>query len=106
MYARITTIAFPLETWDDETIRTFSKDNVPEEVRQTPGQRLALWLVDRSRGRGVAIALWDTEEALDATEEGVVRTLRTAAARVGGELETVERFEVAVAAHRLGPPSA
>ena len=79
LYARVTTIAAEAT---DEVLAV--RERVLLEAAALPGFRGALDLVDRESGRQIAITLWETEEALRASE-------RARPAR--GGLPQVEVFE-------------
>lgn len=77
-----------------------SAQNVREQVlpavRQIDGFRGLIALADRQSGKGVSITLWESEEAVRASEEAANR-LRTEGAGAGGDdIVSVERFEVTV----------
>jgi len=71
----------------DESIREGREQIVPA-VRQIPGCKGLLYLVDRSSGKAMSVTLWENEEALRASEE--------AANRIRGESVQVDRFDVAI----------
>lgn len=60
------------------------------------GGRGAIMLVDRRSGSGMAITLWDDEEAMRASEERANELRRQATEEMGGGEPRVERYEVAV----------
>jgi heme-degrading monooxygenase HmoA len=64
-------------------------------ARQLEGFRGVLSLTDRANGRGLTVTLWETEEAMQASEEAA-NLLRDEAARAfGGTIVGVDRYEVA-----------
>ena len=67
MHARVTTGAVQPERLD-EFVRSLQESLIPAAERQA-GYREFLLLTDRASGRVVGITLWDTEEALRASEE-------------------------------------
>jgi len=71
----------------DESIREGREQIVPA-VRQIPGCKGLLYLVDRSTGKAMSVTLWENEEAMRASEE--------AANQIRGESVQVDRFEVAI----------
>ena len=90
--------------------RTTRWDGVPEDKRESGielfrdslsqlanagGSRGAMLLVDRSTGNSLAISLWESEEAMRASEETADRVRRAAGQEFAAE-PTIERFEVAV----------
>ena len=54
----------------------------------------AYFLADRSSGTMIGITLWDSEEALRASEEAAEGLRQGAASATGGRIASVERFEV------------
>jgi heme-degrading monooxygenase HmoA len=66
-------------------------------VRELPGWKGVIGLADRNSGRVKLITLWESADALRATEEQADR-LRKQTAESGGQRVTgVDRYEVAVA---------
>lgn len=86
MLARVTTISVPPEELTEELLAF--RRRILERAGEEPGFRGALDLVDRASGRSVAITLWDSEEALRASER--------AARPPGAAGPTVEVYEVAL----------
>ena len=82
----------------DAAIDQFRRELGPA-ARKLPGFMRAYLFVDRETGRGMAITLWDSEEARAAGEE-LATELRgdatRAQAREGLTVWGVERYEVAV----------
>ncbi len=66
-------------------------------VRQMPGSTGVLSLADRASGRALIVTLWEDEEAMRAGEEQANQLRKQAAEGSGGEIASVERFEVAIA---------
>ena len=66
MHARVTTIHLQPGMLD-RTSALFRDDVVPA-AKEQQGFKGGLLLTDRSTGRAIAISLWDTEEALVASE--------------------------------------
>ena len=64
-YARVNYREIPLDRMD-EAIRTYRDKTLPE-VRSQNGSQGALVLADRSNGKIIAIALWDTEANMNAS---------------------------------------
>jgi heme-degrading monooxygenase HmoA len=79
----------------DEAAKT-TQEVVPT-VRQMPGSTGVLSLADRASGRALIVTLWENEEAMRAGEEQANQLRRQAAEGSGGEIVSVERFEVAIA---------
>lgn len=72
---------------------TRSREQVMPAVRQQPGVRGAYWLLDREAGRALTVTLWESEEALRASEQ--FRTQAQAGTtQASGAAVTTERYEV------------
>jgi heme-degrading monooxygenase HmoA len=94
MYARVTTVhGDPARA--DEAIQAF-RDRALPMVREAAGFKGSILLVDRASGHGLGISLWESEEAMQATEQAVSAIRDANAAATGGSIPTVERYEVAV----------
>jgi heme-degrading monooxygenase HmoA len=94
MHARVTTINGSSDQVD-AGVSNF-RENVVAFTREEGGKG-SLLLADRRTGKVIAITLWESEEALAASEEKA-NQLRAQAAEQGGasQAPTVERYEVAV----------
>lgn len=66
MYARVTTAMFQRDKLD-ESIRIL-RDSIVPEVQKQKGFRDILMLVDRTTGKSIVYALWESEADLHATE--------------------------------------
>ncbi len=100
MHARVTT--FPGSAADvpglaaniDASIEGFRADVVPFARENGKG---AILLIDRQSGEGIAITLWEDEQALRASEERANALRADAADQMGAtQAPTVGRYEVAV----------
>ncbi len=67
MFARLTKVQVNVDRLD-ETIKLFEESVIPAAKSQK-GYRGAYLLTDRKTGKGVAIALWDSEEDAIANEQ-------------------------------------
>jgi len=94
VFARVNRFQGPPERIDD-AIRDV-EDRVLPQVKQMEGVRGFLLLVDRESGKSLGISLWESEEAAARSEEAASRLRTESATRAGGELVSVERYEVAV----------
>jgi heme-degrading monooxygenase HmoA len=94
MHARVTTINGSSDQVD-AGISNFRENVVA--FAHGEGGKGSLLLVDRQAGKVMAITLWESEDALLASEEKA-NQLRAQAAEQGGasQAPTVERYEVAV----------
>ena len=94
MYARITTLEGPPDKVDDST-RHVREQTLPQ-LQQMDGFEGFVALVDRQSGKVLGVALWESEEALRATEEAVSSQRSGVAEAAGATVAGVERYEVAV----------
>ena len=93
MHARLTRITQAPERLE-ETISNF-QETVVAPVQQQPGCAGVGLGVNREDGTAIAFTLWETEEAMQASE-ALAQSLRTqVASEQGAEVVQVERFEVA-----------
>jgi len=91
MFARIATwqgTPDELERW----IRR-AREEVKPSVQQDPGLRAASWLVDRAGGKELVNTIWDSEDAMRASEESRMRR-QTAMSAATGARVTTDRYEV------------
>ena len=85
-------------TWQgsrDELERWLSRarEEVKPNIRQDPGLEAAYWLVDRDGGKGLIVTLWESEEAMRASEQARLRR-QTATSAATGARVTTDRYEV------------
>jgi hypothetical protein len=93
MHARVTTVAGSPDQLD-AGIDGFRVNVVPFARDHGKG---AILLVDRQTGEGLAITLWEDEQALRASEEQANALRAEAADQLGAmQAPTVGRYEVAV----------
>jgi heme-degrading monooxygenase HmoA len=91
MYARIGSwrgTADELERWIDR-----SRTQVVPGVRQEPGSKGVLLLLDRDGGQALTITLWEDEEAMHASEERRAALQQGTHAVTGATVATT-RYEV------------
>ena len=92
MFARVTTFEGPPEQVDD--FRRALVEHMLPALRQLEGYQGVLILTDRQGGKVLGVALWESEEAMGASEEAAY-WFRTYGAEAAGERVTsVERYEV------------
>jgi heme-degrading monooxygenase HmoA len=91
MFARATTLQGSLENVGAEQY-----DEGLSRVRQIPGNQGTLLLLDRSGGKSVAITLWESEQAMAESREQANQLRQEAAEQAGGQIASVEEYEVAV----------
>lgn len=92
MHARITTLQVQPDRVDDMAER-LEQDDVPG-FQQLDGFKGMTLLTDRQSGKTVAITFWESEQALQASEDAVKDARDRAAERGGSSSQQVERFEV------------
>lgn len=95
MHARATTIQGESDRIDDLVGQVESQ--VLSILRDQDGFKGFTLLVDRSSGKCVGLSYWETEDAMEASEQAVERAREQAAEASGGSGgPTVEVFEVAI----------
>lgn len=92
MFARLTSIQGNPEKIDD-AIRLLENDVVPA-VKLLPGFKNGYWCTDRSSGRMLALTLFETEKHLTDSESSASQLRNTSTQKLGGEVKSVETFEV------------
>lgn len=96
MHARVSTIEAPPERVDEGIDRVIN--GVLPSLREMPGFDGVLSLVDRTTGRSLTITLWDSEEALQTSEERANQLRSQAAGDLGATAQPqVGRYEVVIA---------
>jgi heme-degrading monooxygenase HmoA len=94
MYARVTTLEGSPDKMDDATRHV--REQVLPQLQQMDGFEGFVTLADRQSGKQLAVALWESEEALRATEEAVSSMRSGVAEAAGATVAGVESYEVAV----------
>ena len=100
MFARVSTYQESPDRLDD-AIR-ISKEQVLPRAQQIDGFKGAYYLVERHSGKSVSITLWESEEAMRASEEAANQLRSESTQASGGEVVGVERYEVAISPEQLG----
>ena len=80
----------------DESVAKALEETLPK-ARELPGWKGVIGLADRTSGRVKVITLWESGDALGATEEQADQLRKQAAERGGQRVTGVDRYEVAVA---------
>ncbi|MGH7331842.1 MAG: antibiotic biosynthesis monooxygenase [Candidatus Rokuibacteriota bacterium] len=91
MFARIGTWqASPseLERW---IVR--SREHVKPSIQGDPGLKAAYWLVDREGGKGLIVTVWESEEAMRASEQARAQRQAATTAATSATV-TTDRYEV------------
>ena len=104
MHARLTTVEAPPDRMDDATREV--QEQVLPQLQQLDGFKGFIALRDRGSGRLRGVALWESEEALRATDEAAARIRGGVAEATGATVASVENYEVVVfEAPSAGPVS-
>jgi heme-degrading monooxygenase HmoA len=91
MWVRVSRYQFPAVEIEkviaafNEAMETFSKE---------PGLRRADVLVNRKSGAGITITMWESEAALEASEEEADRLRSEIALELIGWVQSVEQYEL------------
>jgi len=86
----------------DRGIANFKEKVVPA-AKATPGNVGQVLLLDRKTGAGIGITLWETAQAMGASEQMGITARTQSTAATGGSIVNVERFEQVIA-DRTAPP--
>jgi len=92
MFARVSTMQGSPDQVD-ELARRFQEQAVPV-VRQLSGFKGAYLLANRQTGTVLGVSLWETEEAMRASETEIDPRRREAAQAVGATLQSLEAYEI------------
>lgn len=69
-------------------------EEVAPAVRAMEGSKGLIYLADVAAGRTLAITLWETEEAMQASEEAANQLRRETSEAAGETIASVDRYEV------------
>jgi heme-degrading monooxygenase HmoA len=98
MYARVSTFQGPADQTDaqiDQVAGEMEATLMPK-IRAMGGFKGVVSLVDPNTGKSLSVTLWDSKEAMDASEADA-DSLREEAADLGNEeVRGVERYRVAI----------
>jgi heme-degrading monooxygenase HmoA len=94
MFARVSTYQGSPER-TDEGIR-LAREIILPRLHQLDGYEGAYYLVYRQSGRAISITLWESEEAMRASEEEANHLRSESAGAASATVESVERYEVAI----------
>jgi heme-degrading monooxygenase HmoA len=92
MYGRVTRLEGSPEQVEQGT--EYIRDTILPAARQIEGFRGIVALADRESGKALTVTLWETEEAMRASEEAANRLRAEAAKALGSTIVGVERYEV------------
>ena len=95
MFARITTFytADPSPHWEPELIHRLMV-RAQEVLRQMNGYKGSYAFIDRKSGKAIAITLWESEEAMQRTEEALRPLRKELAEGLSGNTVDLEHYEV------------
>lgn len=91
MHVRISTIQADPSRIDDGV--AVINDKVVPTLKGIDGFRAANFMVDRSAGKLVGVAFWDSEEAMNASAAAVDPIRNVVADATGGKIVSVESYE-------------
>ena len=94
MHARVTTLEVPPDRMDDATRHV--REQVLPLIQQQEGFKGFIALADRQSGKAIGVSLWESEQAMQASEEVGDRTRSETAQSGGGTVAGVDRYEVAL----------
>ena len=92
MFARVTTMQGSPDQ-GDELARRFQEQAIPL-LRQLSGFKGVYWLANRQTGTVLGVALWESEEAMRASEAETAPRRNEGAQAMGATIESVEAYEV------------
>jgi hypothetical protein len=94
MHARMTTMEGSPERLD-EGLREIREDVLPQ-LQQQDGFKGFIVLDNRQSGKLMGFSLWESEQAMQASEEVADRTRRESAQTMSDTIAGIERYEVAL----------
>jgi heme-degrading monooxygenase HmoA len=92
VFARISEFEARPEQLDE--MKREGVEHVLPALRIQEGFNGGMVLADRQSGKVLAVALWESEQAMDATEEAAHWLRAFGAESAGGILKSVERYEI------------
>jgi len=90
MHARVMRV----ELGDVDRGISFVRDQIVPSARQQPGIVAAYWLADRASGRGLAVTIWESEDAMLAGDAAAKEAARTEKQDGAVETAALELYEV------------
>ena len=93
MFARVARYQIPEESLDD-ALEGFRE--AVEQLRQLDGNAGGYLLVDRDNSNALTVTFWESRAALEATEVKASQLRSQAVGPHGGEIQAVDRCEVAL----------
>ena len=99
MHARVSTYQGPPNLAQEpvEEADRYDRENILPPLRQMDGFKGVIALQDRQSGKWLSVTLWESEQAMRASEEDANR-LRQQSAEAASQtvVENVERYEVTI----------
>jgi heme-degrading monooxygenase HmoA len=90
MHARVMRV----ELGDVDRGIAYVRDRVVPSARRQPGIVAAYWLLDRASGHGLAVTIWDSEDAMVAADAVAREAARTEKQEGAVEAAALELYEV------------
>jgi len=103
MFARVSTYESRPEQLDE--MHHEGVEHVLPALKMQDGYRGGLVLADRQSGKVLAVTLWESEQAMDATEDASQWLRIFSAESSGGTISSVQRYEVLFSATHEAPLS-
>ena len=96
MHARVSTYQGPPNVTQEQVDEAdrYDRENVLPAARQMEGFKGAIALLDRQSGKALSVTLWESEQAMRASEEDANRLRQESAEAANETVENVERYEV------------
>lgn len=69
------------------------REQVKPSILQDAGLRAAYWLADRKAGKGMIVTIWESEDAMNASEVARLKRQMGMATATGAKVST-DRYEV------------
>jgi hypothetical protein len=93
MHARVVRYKIPQERFG-EVVSTFREP--VEQLREIDGNRGGYLLIDRENCTALTLTLWENQAALESSEVAASRLRSEAINAIDGEIQTVDKCEVAL----------
>ena len=103
MFARVSTYEGRPERLDE--MRREGVEHVLPALEMQDGYSGGFVLADRQSGKVLAVTLWESEQAMDATEDASHWLRIFSAEAGGGSVSSVQRYEVLFSGIQEAPPS-
>jgi heme-degrading monooxygenase HmoA len=94
VHTRVSSYQSPPEQVTDAAVNNMNANVLPR-VLEIDGNRGAIIMLDRETGKTMTITLWDSAEAMRASEEMANQVRGDTAQTTSASIGNIERFEVA-----------